>query len=115
LSHSPRPPPPPPPPSAPLPPALHTNQHQPTNKKTQPKVAVLGASGGIGQPLSLLLKQHPAVGHLALYDVANTAGVACDLSHIATPARVTGHTGPAQLGDALRGCALVVIPAGAFC
>lgn len=82
------------------------------SKPKQPKVAVLGASGGIGQPLALLLKQHPGVGHLALYDVANTAGVACDLSHIATPARVTGHTGPAQLGDALRGCALVVIPAG---
>ena len=34
------------------------------------KVAVLGASGGIGQPLALLLKHSPMVSHLALYDLA---------------------------------------------
>ena len=49
---------------------------------------------------------------LRLYDVANTAGVAADLSHIATAPRLTAHTGPAQLGDALYGADLVVIPAG---
>lgn len=54
------------------------------------KVAVLGASGGIGQPLSLLLKQNPGISHLALYDIAHTPGVAADLSHIDTPAKVTG-------------------------
>jgi malate dehydrogenase len=74
---------------------------------------VLGAAGGIGQPLALLLKASPLVGELLLYDVANTAGVAADLSHISTPVRVRGHTGPAGLGDALTGCQLVVIPAGA--
>lgn len=91
-------------------PPLSLNPH-PQNSQ-QPKVAVLGAAGGIGQPLALLLKQHPSVGHLALYDVANTKGVACDLSHVATPAHVTAHTGAAELGDALRGASLVVIPAG---
>lgn len=80
----------------------------------QPKVAVLGAAGGIGQPLALLLKASPLVGELSLYDVANTAGVAADLSHISTAVRVRGFTGPAQLGDALTGCDLVVIPAGAL-
>lgn len=54
----------------------------------QSKVAVLGASGGIGQPLSLLLKQSPLVSQLVLYDVVNTAGVAADISHIETPAQV---------------------------
>lgn len=73
---------------------------------------MLGAAGGIGQPLSLLLKNSPYVGELSLYDVANTAGVACDLSHISTGAKVKGYTGPAQLQEALHGCQLVVIPAG---
>ena len=35
------------------------------------KVAVLGAGGGIGQPLALLLKHSPMVSHLALYDLAS--------------------------------------------
>ena len=54
----------------------------------------------------------PDVAQLRLYDVANTAGVAADLSHINTAAAVTGHTGPEQLQGALEGCDLVVIPAG---
>jgi len=75
------------------------------------KVAVLGAAGGIGQPLSLLLKQSPLVSQLSLYDIVNTPGVASDLSHICTPAKVTGHVGD-QLGDALKDSKIVVIPAG---
>jgi len=54
------------------------------------KVSVLGASGGIGQPMSLLLKQTPSITKLALYDIANTPGVAADLSHIDTAAQVSG-------------------------
>ncbi|GAX82711.1 hypothetical protein CEUSTIGMA_g10137.t1 [Chlamydomonas eustigma] len=77
-----------------------------------PKVAVLGAAGGIGQPLSLLLKLSPLIGELSLYDVANTPGVACDLSHISTGVRVKGYLGPQQLEVALQGCHLVIIPAG---
>uniref|UniRef100_A0A673MAZ3 Malate dehydrogenase n=1 Tax=Sinocyclocheilus rhinocerous TaxID=307959 RepID=A0A673MAZ3_9TELE len=76
------------------------------------KVAVLGASGGIGQPLSLLLKNSPLVSELSLYDIAHTPGVAADLSHIETRATVTGYVGADQLGDALKGCEVVVIPAG---
>ncbi|KAJ3290800.1 Malate dehydrogenase, cytoplasmic [Borealophlyctis nickersoniae] len=76
------------------------------------KVAVLGAAGGIGQPLSLLLKANPNVSELALYDIANTAGIAADLSHINTPAKVTGYRGDEQLPAALTGAHIVVIPAG---
>eukprot|EP00047_Mylnosiga_fluctuans_P001449 m.220394 g.220394 ORF g.220394 m.220394 type:complete len:339 (+) comp10374_c0_seq1:1017-2033(+) len=76
------------------------------------KVAVLGGAGGIGQPLSLLLKQNPNVTKLAVYDVAHAKGVAADLSHINTPAQVTGHVGDAELGAALQGADVVVIPAG---
>lgn len=35
---------------------------------------MLGATGGIGQPLSLLLKLSPLVDHVALYDILNTSG-----------------------------------------
>lgn len=47
-----------------------------------------GAAGGIGQPLSLLLKLSSRVHTLHLYDVVNTAGVKADVSHINTVARV---------------------------
>lgn len=43
------------------------------------KVTVCGAAGGIGQPLSLLLKQSNLITHLSLYDIVNTPGVAADL------------------------------------
>ncbi|KAG0702142.1 lactate/malate dehydrogenase [Suillus ampliporus] len=77
------------------------------------KAVVLGAAGGIGQPLSLLLKANPAVTELALYDIVNSPGVAVDLSHIATPAKVEGYL-PADDGlkKALTGANVVVIPAG---
>ena len=75
-------------------------------------MAVLGASGGIGQPLSLLLKINPAITKLALYDIANTVGVAADLGHCSTDAQVTGYEGPSQLKECLEGCDVVVIPAG---
>ena len=52
------------------------------------KVAVLGAAGGIGQPLSLLLKNDSSVKELNLFDIVNTPGVAADLSHISSPATV---------------------------
>lgn len=63
----------------------------------------MGASGGIGQPLSMLLKNSPLVTELSLYDIVNTPGVAADLSHIDTPAKVKAFNGPDQLKDSLRG------------
>lgn len=65
--------------------------------QAQRKVAVMGASGGIGQPLSMLLKNSPLVTQLSLYDIVHTLGVAADLSHIESPAKVTGYVGPEQL------------------
>jgi malate dehydrogenase len=44
------------------------------------KVAVLGAAGGIGQPLSLLLKLNPRVTELALYDIRGAPGTSCSSS-----------------------------------
>lgn len=77
------------------------------------KVAVLGAAGGIGQALSLLLKtQLPAGTDLALYDVAPVVpGVAVDLSHIPTAVSVKGY-GKDDLASALVGSDIVLIPAG---
>ncbi|MEO2268025.1 malate dehydrogenase [Pseudoalteromonas pernae] len=77
------------------------------------KVAVLGAAGGIGQALSLLLKNSlPAGSELSLYDVAPVVpGVAVDLSHIPTAVTVKGF-GKEDLDAALSGCDIVLIPAG---
>jgi len=83
-----------------------------STSRVDSKVAVLGAAGGIGQPLSLLLKLNPRITELALYDIVNTPGVAADLSHCSTQARVSAYQGPEALDDCLKGCDVVVIPAG---
>lgn len=103
-----------------------------TTSSRQTKVAVLGAGGGIGQPLSLLLKIDPLVSSLSLYDIRGAPGVAADVSHIdadssvcypvhlprhryqhglAPPCQVKGYTAD-QLDEALEGAKVVVIPAG---
>uniref|UniRef100_A0A8H7XYF2 Malate dehydrogenase n=1 Tax=Psilocybe cubensis TaxID=181762 RepID=A0A8H7XYF2_PSICU len=77
------------------------------------KAVVLGAAGGIGQPLALLLKANPLVTELGLFDIVNTPGVAADLSHISTPAKVEGYLPPDDgLKKTLKGADIVVIPAG---
>ncbi|XP_075516374.1 malate dehydrogenase, chloroplastic-like [Primulina tabacum] len=76
------------------------------------KVAVLGAAGGIGQPLALLIKMSPLVSQLNLYDIANVKGVAADLSHCNTPSVVTDFTGESNLPNSLKGSNVVVVPAG---
>lgn len=77
------------------------------------KVAVLGAAGGIGQALALLLKLDlPENSELSLYDVAPvTPGVAKDLSHIPTSVKVTGFGGD-DVAPALDGADVVLISAG---
>ncbi|KAJ3028734.1 UNVERIFIED_CONTAM: malate DEHYDROGENASE, NAD-dependent [Siphonaria sp. JEL0065] len=92
----------------------HPNESLHTNSTSHPqvKVAILGAAGGIGQPLSLLLSLNPLVTELALFDIVNTPGVAADLSHINTPAKVTGYKGNDELAAALAGSHLILIPAG---
>ena len=67
------------------------------------KVAVLGAAGGIGQPLSLLLKLNDRISSLSLFDLVNTPGVGADIGHINTRAKVTGFKGKENLAAALEG------------
>ncbi|XP_008783996.1 malate dehydrogenase, chloroplastic [Phoenix dactylifera] len=86
------------------------NQLQP--RASTYKVAILGAAGGIGQPLALLIKMSPLVSDLHLYDIANVKGVAADLSHCNTPSQVLDFTGPSELANCLKGMDVVVIPAG---
>merc|ERR1712045_85504 len=83
-----------------------------TSGSRQRTVAVMGASGGIGQPLSMLLKLNPAVTKLNLFDIVHTPGVAADLSHCETKSDSTGFVGQEQLKDSLVGAEIVVIPAG---
>ncbi|MDA5498084.1 malate dehydrogenase [Yersinia aleksiciae] len=77
------------------------------------KVAVLGAAGGIGQALALLLKtQLPSGSDLSLYDIAPvTPGVAVDLSHIPTAVNIKGFSGE-DATPALQGADIVLISAG---
>ena len=77
------------------------------------KVAVLGAAGGIGQALALLLKlQLPAETELSLYDIAPvTPGVAVDVSHIPTAVKVKGFSGEDPT-PALKDADVVLISAG---
>merc|ERR1712176_210033 len=87
--------------------------HQHTTYNAKMKAVVAGASGGIGQPLSLLLKACPLVDELALYDVVNTPGVTADLSHISSVAKIQGFL-PADDGmkKAMTGADLFKINAG---
>lgn len=81
------------------------------------KVTVLGAAGGIGQPLSLLLKLSPLVDELSLFDIRLAHGVATDLSHINSSVKVTGYEPKSKedttaVAAALKDTDIVIIPAG---
>lgn len=76
------------------------------------KVAIVGSSGGIGQPLSLLLKLNTMIKQLNLYDMVLAKGVSYELDHIETDVVVKGFEGECELLDALKGMDVVMIPAG---
>lgn len=80
-------------------------------------MTVIGATGSVGQPMSLLLKQNALISELALWGdarggVAKIPGLAADLSHVNTPVKVFGYSGPGNLSAALQNADVVVIPAG---
>ncbi|XP_052843989.1 uncharacterized protein LOC128257161 [Drosophila gunungcola] len=76
------------------------------------KVAVVGAGGGIGQPLSLLIRRIRGIDELALHDLSEMKGIAADLSHVSQKGNVTGFTGDVELEPVVRGADLVVVAAG---
>jgi len=99
---------------------------KPKAKESKPrkelKVCVCGGAGGIGQPLSLLMAMDSNVSELSVFDL-NIAmvppeGVAADLSHIETKCKVKGYV--MEVGknpidyteECLKGCNLVLVPAG---
>lgn len=88
-----------------------THLLEPHGGKKMVKICVLGAFGGIGQPLSLLLKINPNIEELSLYDLNDCHGISKDLSHINTKSKVEGFDRN-TLQDALVGSDVVVIPAG---
>ncbi|KAM0545369.1 hypothetical protein ACHAPJ_011353 [Fusarium lateritium] len=77
------------------------------------KIALLGAAGQIGTPLSLLCKASDLFTEIALYDIVHAPGIATDLSHIDTKAKVLGFL-PADDGlvNALSGADVVIVTAG---
>lgn len=66
------------------------------------KVTVCGASGQIGQPLSLMLKQCPYIDELSLFDLIGSCGVGLELSHVDTKCKVRAYTGKEQLKESLK-------------
>nr|AIT70164.1 malate dehydrogenase [Sargassum muticum] len=80
--------------------------------RAQNKVTVVGAAGGIGQPMSLLMKLSGKIDHLSLFDIVNTPGVAVDIGHCNSKGKVMGYKGAEEMAAALDGSDVVVIPAG---
>lgn len=76
-------------------------------------VLTIVGCGGIGQPLALLLKHHDSIGELRVFDLLDTTGIAMDLSHINTRAKVIGYTGCKDLKEACENTNIVVISAAA--
>jgi len=86
------------------------------------KVCVCGGSGGIGQPLSMLMAMDPNVKELCVFDLniamVPPAGVATDLGHLERKCEVKGYQMDVgskaidHLEECLTGCDLVLVPAG---
>lgn len=90
--------------------ALANSRQFSSSAARQTKVAVLGAGGGIGQPLSLLLKNDPLVTSLSLYDIRGAPGVAADVSHIDTPSEVSESTCRFSRSNVRQLCRYMVTP-----
>lgn len=82
-----------------------------TTSKLQSRVCVVGAAGGTGRPLSMLLKMNPKVTTLNLYDAVSTAAIAADVSHIDTLSIVKSFTGKQTLDESLA-CVNILVVAG---
>lgn len=83
-----------------------------SSSSKKPKVVVVGAAGGIGQPLSMLLKLSPLVGDLGVVDVVGTEGMAADISHINKPGAVFGHPPTKDTPEPMRDADILVVLAG---
>jgi len=86
------------------------------------KVCVVGGAGGIGQPLCMLMAMDPNVAELCVYDLTiamvPAQGVAADLSHLNKKVKVKGYAFDVndkaieKAEECLKGCDLVLVPAG---
>ncbi|GAD92366.1 hypothetical protein PVAR5_0957 [Paecilomyces variotii No. 5] len=77
------------------------------------KIALVGAAGQIGTPLSLLCKASDIFDEISLYDLVHVPGIATDLMHIDTKAKVSGYLPDnGGLQKALTGADIVVVTAG---
>lgn len=78
------------------------------------KVALLGASQGVGRPLSLFITQSPLVSHLHLYDGEEEVdSLVSELRRREGDGTVAGFKGFPQLANCLAGMDMVVIVSGA--
>ncbi len=74
------------------------------------KVAVIGACGGVGQTLSLLLKASNKVGHLALCgNCGGVSGIVEDLIGVANSTVVSSHEDENGIEDAVHDASIVIV------
>src|SRR5687768_9314312 len=83
-----------------------------TSGRLEVNVTVLGATGSLGRPLCLLLKQNPKIKRLNLYGVRRGEAMADDLAHINTATRVRAFVGTKMLQAALSDADIVALAAG---
>lgn len=76
------------------------------------KVCIVGAAGGIGQPLSLLLRKNENIRTLTLYDICDTKGIIEDLKGCNYSSKIKGFTGIDNLNEALKKSDIIVVVAG---
>ncbi|PYH79242.1 hypothetical protein BO82DRAFT_404482 [Aspergillus uvarum CBS 121591] len=75
--------------------------------KSHHEIALIGAAGQIGTPLSLLCKISDLFSEASLYDLVLVPGIATDLMHIDTRANVDGYLAEdSGLNKALTGAML---------
>ncbi|PSN34674.1 Malate dehydrogenase 1 [Blattella germanica] len=80
--------------------------------KSDFKVTVMGASGGIGLPLCLQLKQCPLIEELSICDILNAHAVGDDIAFMDTKSKVTSYSYPGEANKAFTNARVVVMVAG---
>uniref|UniRef100_A0A1A9X0Z8 Malate dehydrogenase, mitochondrial n=1 Tax=Glossina brevipalpis TaxID=37001 RepID=A0A1A9X0Z8_9MUSC len=75
-------------------------------------LTIIGASGGLGQCLSMLMKTNPRLKVLKMFDRRNNPAASIDVSHIDSCATVRYYVGNENLHKSLQCTDIVVITAG---
>lgn len=90
----------------------HSFRNLSTTPKYAYKICVIGASGEIGQSLSMLLKLNPLITEIALFDIHKTLGVGIDLQHLSKKCKITSYKGGENVLKTAMSCSDIVVISG---